>query len=131
MNRALPSCRRVTRYVEEKAETIGESAVLEGRPLAVSSCGILSAKCSYPGDSAGGQRAFRGVATMVRGGGLLPITSAPLSPPRPLRQRKHEVLVASAHWLLEGCVAQTTANPSLRTATCCTPTYPARWRSYQ
>ncbi|KYQ52772.1 hypothetical protein ALC60_08061 [Trachymyrmex zeteki] len=25
-----------------------------GRPLAVSSCGILSAKCSYPGDSARG-----------------------------------------------------------------------------
>lgn len=65
LNRALPSFRRIARYVEEKAETIGESAVLEGRPLAVSSCGILSTKCSYPGDSAGGQRAFRGVATMV------------------------------------------------------------------
>lgn len=70
--------RRITRYAEEKAETIRESAVLEGRPLTVSSCGILSTKCSYPGDSAGGQRTLRGVATVV--GGSLAITSAPFHP---------------------------------------------------
>lgn len=63
--------------------------MLEGRPLAVSSCGILSTKCSYPGDSAGGKRGERlEGAAAARGGqrgrgrGLLPVTSAPF---RPLR----------------------------------------------
>lgn len=45
--------RRTTRW--ENPETTRERrASQRGRLLAVSSCGILSAKCSYPGDSARG-----------------------------------------------------------------------------
>lgn len=48
----LPSCEgqrggKTRRRQERRASQ-------RGRPLAVSSCGILSAKCSYPGDSARG-----------------------------------------------------------------------------